>query len=168
MAWTTNRGALALALAIGTAVAAGGALAHDDDPTPTGNLRPAVRAAYARHEHFEQLGKTFKQLSDELKKDSPDPRVVKSAAATVNTLATGLPTWFPRGRGREARPKSEAKPAIWTDAAAFQAAAANLQVQASKLNQVAMGGDMGAVKAQFRSTGAACKACHDKFRQEKS
>jgi cytochrome c556 len=159
--------ALAAVMGLGAVVVAGGALARDDDPMPK-NASAATKAAYARHEHFEELGKTFKALNEEMKKDAPDKAAVAADAKTISTLASGLPTWFPKGSGVEARPKSEAKADIWSDAAGFSAAAANLQAQVSKLNQAAVAGDLGAVKAQLRPTGGACKNCHDKFRKEKS
>ena len=34
-----------------------------------------------------------------------------------------------------------------------------------KLAQVAKGGDLNAVKAQFGATGKACKSCHDDFKK---
>lgn len=166
MGLMTSRGAvLALSATIAAGVMAGGALAHDD-PMPK-NANAATRAAYARHENFEKLGKTFKGLNDELRKDSPDKAFVTSSVQTMLTLANALPTWFPRGSGVQARPMSEAKAEIWTDAAGFTAAASALQVQVSKLNQAAQSGDMAAIKAQVRPTGGACKGCHDKYRQEK-
>lgn len=163
----TTRAAIAVAIGIGAVIASGGALAHDHDPMPKGKISPATRAAHERHENFEKLGGTFKGLLDELKKDAPDKAVLAAKAATISTLANGLPTWFPRGSGVEARPKSEAKANIWTDAAGFSARASALQVQASKMNQIAMTGDVGAIKAQVRPLGGACKACHDVYRQEK-
>ena len=50
-------GALALAIGIGAAVAAGGALAHDDKMPANANA--ATKAAYARHANFEKLGAAF-------------------------------------------------------------------------------------------------------------
>jgi cytochrome c556 len=162
-----SRGAaLGIALGIGAAVAAGGAFAHND-PMPKGKMTPAAHAAYMRHENFEALGKAFKAVIDETKKSDPDKALVQKSTKTMTTLATGLPTWFPRGSGVEARAKSEAKANIWTDAAGFTAAASASQVQVSKLNQAAMSGDMNAVRAQIRATGGSCKGCHDKYRQEK-
>ena len=38
--------------------------------------------------------------------------------------------------------------------------------EANEMAKVAAGGDLGAIKAQFGKLGEACKACHDKFRQE--
>lgn len=157
--------ALTAALGIGAAVAAGGALAYDDK-LPT-NANAATKAAYARHENFEKMGAAFKALNDELRKGSPDKAAVASNARIINTQASALPTWFPRGSGVTARPRSEARNEIWTDAAGFTAAASNLRTEAGKLNAVAASGDIDAVKAQVRPTFQACKGCHEKYRQEK-
>ena len=166
MALLMSRAAvLAVALGVGAAVAAGGAFAHDD--VMPKNANAATKAAYARHDNYQKLGKAFKALNDELKKDAPDKAVVSASTGTMLSLVNALPTWFPRGSGVEARPMSEAKANIWTDAAGFSAAASALQVQVSKLNQAAASGDIAAVKAQIRPTGGACKGCHDKYRQEK-
>lgn len=166
MASMWNRGAaLAAAVGIGAAIAAGGAFAHDDKMPANANA--ATKAAYARHENFEKLGAAFKGLNDELRKGSPDKAVLASNARTMSTLANALPTWFPRGSGVEARPMSEARAEVWTDAAGFAAAASNLRTETTKLNQLAAGGDVDAVKAQTRQTFLACKGCHEKYRQEK-
>lgn len=157
--------ALAAAIGIGAAIAAGGAFAHDDKMPANANA--ATKAAYARHANFEKLGAAFKGLNDELRKGSPDKAVLAANAKTINTLAGALPTWFPRGSGVQARPMSEAKAEIWTDAAGFTAAASNFRTEAGKLNTVAAGGDIEAIKAQVRPTFMACKGCHEKFRQEK-
>jgi len=166
MASKMSRGAaLAVAVGIGAAIAAGGALAHDD-PMPR-NPTPAQKAAWTRHANFEKLGAAFKGLNDELRKGEPNKAAVAAHAKTMASLAPSLPTWFPRGSGVEARPMSEAKADIWTNAAGFTAAASNLQAQVAKLNAVAAAGDVDAVKAQTRATFQACKGCHEKFRQEK-
>ena len=157
---------LAVALGIGAVIAAGGAFAHND-PMPKGKMTPAAHAAHMRHENFEKLGAAFKAVIDETKKSDPNKALVASSTKTMATLATGLPGWFPRGSGVEARAKSEAKANIWTDAAGFTAAASASQLQVSKLNQAAISGDMDAVRAQIRATGGSCKGCHDKYRQEK-
>lgn len=157
--------ALAAAVGIGAAIAATGAFAHDDK-VPA-NASPATKAAYARHENFERLGAAFKALNDELRKGSPDKTVLANNAKTINTLAVALPTWFPRGSGVQARPMSEAKTEIWTDAAGFTAAASAFRTEAGKLNAAAASGNVDAVKAQVRPTFQSCKGCHEKYRQEK-
>lgn len=157
--------ALAAAFGIGAAIAAGGAFAHDDKMPANANA--ATKAAYTRHVNFEKLGAAFKGLNDELRKGSPDKAVLAANAKTINASAAALPTWFPRGSGVQARPMSEAKAEIWTDAAGFTAAASNFRTEAGKLNTVAASGDIDAIKAQVRPTFMACKGCHEKFRQEK-
>lgn len=156
---------LAVALGIGVAVAAGGAIAHDDAMPKNANA--ATKAAYARHANFEKLGGAFKGLNDELRKPQPAKATLVANANTIATLGKALPTWFPRGSGVEARPLSEAKAEVWSDAAGFAAAASNFNTHAAKLSQVAAGGDVEAVKAQTRQTFMACKSCHEKYRQEK-
>lgn len=167
MAFLIGKGAaLAVVVGLGAIFGAGSALAYFEG-TPKGPVSPAAKAAHMRHENFEKLGEAFKTVIDETKKSDPNKAVVAGAAKTMNTLATALPRWFPRGSGVEARPKSEAKANIWTDAAGFSAAAAASQLQVSKLNQAAISGDMNAVRAQIRATGGSCKGCHDKYRLEK-
>jgi len=63
--------------------------------------------------------------------------------------------------------KTDAKPEIWSDAAKFKSAAEKMQKEMSKLAQIAKGGDLNAIKAQFGATGKACKGCHDDFRKKK-
>lgn len=140
-------------------------MAHDDK-LPA-NASPATKAAYARHENFRKMGANFKALNDELRKGAPSKAVVATNAKALSGLANQLPTWFPRGSGVQARPMSEAKNEIWTDAAGFTAAASNIRAEAGKLNTVAAGGDIDAIKAQVRPTFQACKGCHEKYRQEK-
>lgn len=168
MARTFSKGALvALAVGIGAAVTAGGAVAHGDmGPMPTA---PGPKAAWLRHHHFHDLGGAFKAINDELKKDSPDKAVIAANATTMKGLAGQLPTWFPKGSGAESKFKTDAKPDIWADPNGFAAAASRLQVETSKLQSLAAAGDLSAVKAQVRATGGACKGCHDKYRMpEKS
>lgn len=140
------------------ALAGGGALAQE--------ATPGGKAVLARQAHYRELQKTLGGMVGELRKDAPDKAVVAANAAAAKGLIQQLPTWFPKGSGPEAGVKTAAKAEIWSDAAGFSAAAANLQLQASKLNQAAVAGDMAAVKAQLRPTGGACKACHDKYRSE--
>jgi cytochrome c556 len=156
-----GRGAAA-ALAFGAAVAAGAALAHED----MGHVpdTPAGHAVAARHQNFKQLGGAFKAIIDELKKAAPDKAALAANAQKMNTLAGQQASWFPKGSGPESGAKTGAKPQIWSDPAGFTAAVQRLQGETGKLQQVAAGGDVAALKAQVRDTGAACKNCHDKFR----
>lgn len=156
--------AAAVSLAAVSWMAAG--LAHAADPLPK-NASAAAKAAHARHESFERLGAAFKAVNDEMRKDTPNAAVVRANTRTMAQLAAALPTWFPRGSGVEARPKSEAKANIWTDAAGFTAASTAMRTEVNKLNAFAVAGDWAGLRGQIRATGGTCKGCHDKYRLEK-
>ena len=61
---------------------------------------------------------------------------------------------------------TKAEPKIWTERDKFNAAAAKMQEEMVKLNVVAKGGNIDAIKAAVGDTGKACKACHDNYRKE--
>ena len=124
----------------------------------------AGKAVLARQAHYKELAKTLGGLVGELRKDSPDKAVIAANAATAKGLVQQLPTWFPKGSGPEAAVKTAAKAEIWTDAAGFDAAVVKAQTEAGKLADVAAGGDVEAIKTQARTLGAACNACHERYR----
>lgn len=150
-----------LAIALGVALTAGGAIAHDISKLPN---TPAGKAVLARHNNFKQQGAAFKAINDELKKDRPDEALIASNAIRLKTLTSQLPSWFPKGSGPSPRLNTDAKATIWTDSAGFAAAVNRMQVESSKLQQFAAAGDIGGMNRQARAVGGACKACHDKFR----
>jgi len=155
-----NRITTVLALGASLTLAAGAA-AHDRGPPPK---TAGGKAAWTRHDNFKAQGAAFKAILDETKKDAPDPAVLASNAAKLKTLALALPSWFPKGSGPESGVKTDAKADIWTDAAGFASATNRLQVEVSRLQQLAAAGDVAGVKGQTRAVGGACKNCHDKFR----
>ena len=61
---------------------------------------------------------------------------------------------------------TKAEPKIWAEMDKFKAAAAKMQEEMAKLNVVAKGGNIDAIKAQVGETGKSCKACHDVYRKE--
>jgi cytochrome c556 len=146
-----------LALATGAAPAA--------DPTPpVMPATPAGQALLARQAHFREQSAGFKAINDELKKEAPDKAVILANATRIKGTAAALPTWFPKGSGPETGLKTAAKAEVWTDAEGFATAATQLQTETVKLEQLAMAGDLDAIKAQDRAVGAACGACHSKYR----
>ncbi len=146
-----------LAIALVLALGATGALAAS----------AAENAIATRQAGYKKIGASFKAISDELKKSSPDAKVIAANAQVVNAQSAQVPKWFPKGSGPEAGVKTEAKPNIWTDSAKFAVAAANFHTEAGKLQTISATGNIDAIKAQFRATGATCKACHDVYRIEK-
>jgi cytochrome c556 len=173
--------ATAAILALGLAACGGGEPAPAEPtpvaeaPAPTPEVTPAATDIGAtpadvagfmktRHDNYEDLGKNFKVLMDNSKLDAPDMAAVSAAAAKVKEYADQMGTWFPAGTGPETGIETEAKANIWTDRATFDAAVTRLQGEATKLAAVT---DAAGLKAQFPMTGAACKNCHDTFREEK-
>ena len=57
--------------------------------------------------------------------------------------------------------KTKASPAIWTDAAGFEAAGGAWYAAAQKLQAAT---DEASFKAAFPAVGAGCQGCHEKFR----
>ncbi len=92
-------------------------------------------------------------------------KLVEASALAINTIAKQLPAMFPRGSGTESGQRTRAKPEIWSQADAFKAAAARLDVESAKLQTVAATGDVAAIAAQVTALNAnACNACHGSFR----
>lgn len=88
---------------------------------------------------------------------------IAAEAEKLNAFAKKVPSLFPPG---STTGKTEAKAEIWQDFAAFTKAAELVDAETAKLVQVAAGGDAKAIGAQFKTVAGACKACHEKFRQE--
>ncbi|MDB5476805.1 MAG: cytochrome [Phenylobacterium sp.] len=147
--------AVAMAVAVGLGVAAGGAFAAD----ATGQA-----AATKRHDNFKAQGAAFKGLLDEIKKETPDKVVIATNAAKLKASSLVLQSWFVKGSGPDAGVKTEAKAEAFTDAAGFAAAADKFKTEAAKLDALAQAGDIDGVKGQVRAVGGACKGCHDKYR----
>jgi len=151
--WTSA----AVALGAGIAVAGGGALAQS----------AGAKAAHVRHEGFEQMGKAFKTINDQLQSGKPDMAVIRVAAKRVQTQAAKVPGWFPAGSGPgPGVKKTHAKAEIWSDPAGFQTALKPLAPAAAKLAEAAKGTDVAAVQAAFKEAGAACGGCHKKYREK--
>lgn len=62
--------------------------------------------------------------------------------------------------------KTRVKPEFFTDAEGVRKVATDFNAAANNLAKVAAGGDKAATEKAFNDTGASCKACHDKYREE--
>jgi cytochrome c556 len=94
------------------------------------------------------------------------PYDAKAAAenAEIATIVARLP-YAGFGEGTD-KGDTRAEPKIWTEMDKFRAAATKMQEEMVKLNTVAKGGNLDALKAAVGETGRACKACHDAYRKE--
>lgn len=128
---------------------------------PFGKAEDAIKyrksALFVMGQHFARLGPVVKGERPYNKDE-----VAKNAAIAEDM--SKLP-WDGFVAGTD-KGDTGAKPEIWTDAAKFKSAAEKMEQEMSKLAQVAKGGDLNALKAQFGETGKACKACHDDFRKK--
>jgi cytochrome c556 len=125
----------------------------------------ALKIMHERHEGMEAVGKANKILRREITAGSPNMTVIRSASATMATLANRSARWFPHGTGPEAG-KTGAKPEIWQKPADFAAKVRDFQAASKALQQAAARGDLAAIKAGYRKLGGTCKACHDPYRSE--
>jgi cytochrome c556 len=94
------------------------------------------------------------------------PFDAKAAAdnAEIATAMSKLPyAGFVEGTDKG---ETRAKPEIWAEMDKFRAAASKMQDEMVKLNVVAKGGNIDAIKAATGDVGKACKACHDDYRKE--
>jgi len=124
----------------------------------------AASVIQARQAHYKQIGAASKGIHDELGKPAPSAAVIQGFAKTIDTLAPQIPSWFPAGSGPEAGVKTAAKPEIWTDAAGFSKVASALATEAHHFDDVAQGGNIDAIRAEYTNLGKACFACHSKYR----
>ena len=65
-----------------------------------------------------------------------------------------------------AHPQAGPHAGTWAEMEKFRAAANKMQEEMAKLNVVAKGGNLDAIKAAVGETGESCKACHDNYRKE--
>ena len=84
-----------------------------------------------------------------------DTATIAKLARYLGRSAKVIPTFFEKG--------TDALPVIWEKWDEFKAAAATLQTESDKLEEIAKSGDQKAIAAQFDALGKACDGCHDKF-----
>jgi len=130
---------------------------------PVVHAATPVETQKARHEHYEELGKAFKAVRDQMNASSPDFAALQKNAEVVNEASVNQQQWFPKGTGPEAG-KTRALPEIWSKPADFEAAQKMLSDRAPKLLAAVKSKEIDSVKAAFKETGGACKNCHDTFR----
>ncbi len=157
---STLRLFLSAALAAGLAACSGGGEAGND--APAASAAPPV--IDERQDNFEAIGAGFKAVRGELERGTPDYALIAARANDIAARAGRIADHFPAGTSVDDGHDTEALPAIWTQPEEFRAAAAKLAGEGAKLAQLAPGADKAALAAQAKAVGAACKACHDRFR----
>lgn len=93
---------------------------------------------------------------------------VLAAARTIAAIAnSGMGALCVPGSDKDAGgQKTRVKPEFFQQQEEVGKIARAFNAEANKLAEVAAGGDVNAIKAQFGKTGETCKSCHDKFRMK--
>lgn len=108
------------------------------------------------------MGVHFGQLGAMAQGKLPwDPKAVSENVRVIETVHT-LP--FSTFGPEMAKAKSKARPEIWTDHAKFEGARDRMFAAVDDLVAANKAGDEATIKKAIGATGAACKNCHDDFR----
>lgn len=157
-------------LACVTAAACGGGGATEDvvyrGDEPLENGMTVKEMIESRQHNLKDLGGAFKTINDQLRVDQPNTQEIGFAAAEVLQHSENIGFWFPEGTGPDSGVETEALPSVWSDPEGFAAAVEQFKSAAVELNAAAQAGDLEAVAAAARPTGASCKNCHDNYRIE--
>ena len=85
-----------------------------------------------------------------------------AAGDAMAEWSQGLPELFPPGT--ESGQNTQARPAVWSDRAGFETAAANLTVAAQAMAKAAAADNQREFINAFRATSLACATCHVTYR----
>ena len=102
----------------------------------------------------------YRDIAQTLRSNSPDLALVAAKADGASEHVKKFKDLFPPGTGRDAVPKSRAKPEVWTQRAEFEAALKALIDTTDTLAADAKKGDIEKVKLDWTATAKACGACH--------
>lgn len=121
----------------------------------TGVQNPTVKAWMAGMENLAAATKTLGQMAKG--EVAFDARAARSALDEIETHAARIPALF---QTRASDPRSEARPAIWTNWDQFVALSDDLSQVAASSGV----GDLDRLRQTLKKIGAACNACHSDFR----
>jgi len=144
-------------------VTAGSTLAWAaDDPANVVKYRQTFMKANGAH-----LGMIGAALKGEVSFTDQIAPNAQALALLAEGMAANAQQMFPEGSDEAAGLKTAALPAIWQNWAGFEEAVQRFQQEATKLAEVAQGGDMAAIGQQLGALGKnACGACHSDFRKK--
>ena len=118
-----------------------------------------------RRSAMTMIGWNFGPMSAMFKGKVPfDAKEFAQHAERVAMLAPQVLEGFAKGSDKGA--ETDAKPDIWIHFDDFQSKLNDLINESKALSEVAKGGDEAKMKDQFKKLGGACKACHDKYKQD--
>jgi len=119
-----------------------------------------------RQSAFVLMSNHMGRINAQLKSSSPNIQVIQSSAALAEVMSKLPFEAFIPGSESGGTPPTRAKPEVFKDQDKIKSLAEKMQGEMVKLNTVAKGGDVNAIRAQFGEVGKACKACHDDYRKD--
>lgn len=118
-----------------------------------------------RQSAYVLMGNHMGRINTQLKADKPDVAAIQRSAAIID-FASQLPgEGYVPGSETGGTPPTRAKAEIFKDPKVKELGG-KMREEITKLNAVAKGGDVAAIRAQFGETGKTCKACHDQYRRD--
>lgn len=118
-----------------------------------------------RQSAYVLMGNHMGRINTQLKADKPDVAAIQRSAAIID-FASQLPgEGYVPGSETGGTPPTRAKAEIFKDPKVKELGG-KMREEITKLNAVAKGGDIAAIRAQFGETGKTCKACHDQYRRD--
>ncbi len=134
-------------------------------PAQAQNFAKPEDAIRYRQSAYVLMGNHMGRINGQLKADKPDLAAIQRSAAIIE-FAAGLPgEGFVPGSDKGGLVPTRAKPEVFTDPKVREIGG-KLREEVTKLNAVAKGGDIAAIRAQFGETGKTCKSCHDNYRKD--
>ena len=141
------------ALVVGSllALAAGGALAADDD------------LVKFRQSNMSIIGGHMSSIVAIAKGEAPYKDQMAFHAQGLAAAAEHVKAVF---KEKAESRKSEAKPEIWSKWDEFAKRADDFKAASDKLAKAATGSDQGAIRSAMGDVGKSCKGCHDNFKKD--
>jgi cytochrome c556 len=104
-----------------------------------------------RQSAYVLMGNHMGRINSQLKADKPDLGAIQRSAAIIDFASTLPGEAYIAGSETGGTPPTRG---------------GKMREEVVKLNTVAKGGDIAAIRAQFGEVGKSCKACHDNYRKD--
>jgi cytochrome c556 len=115
----------------------------------------------ARKSNFTAIRDDFRWINQQ--QNAGDLGAIAQRSSAILERAQRISGYFPTGS--ETGGNTNALATVWSEKATFDQRAADLVTRVREMEAAARSGDRAALQASVRNTGAACQACHDRFRR---
>lgn len=134
--------------------------------TALAQIKPEEQIQY-RQSGYRFMEWNMKKINANLEGEFDAKQVQAAANAIAGIANSGMGALYGPGTDKDiGSVKTRVKPELFTDKEEVGKVAKAFNTAANELAKAAATGDKEAVKKAFKDTGASCKGCHDKFRQE--